>query len=374
MADDKDDKTEEATARKLSDARKRGEIVYSQEAATWIMLAAGAMALSMLGPQMMRAIGNLAIGFFAHASTIPTDGDSLRDLYLGIGLKVGAALGMFFLVLAIAAIAARLVQDVPTWAPEKLKPSLEKLDPIKGLGRILGPAAWGNFAKAALKLGLVGAAGAWALWPRDSSLSTQPLRDLSTFWEMAQQRTMAMLGALIAAFAVIAAADYFFTRQSYMKRMRMSRHEIKEEFRQAEGDPHVLAKLKQIRGERGRRRMMAAVPTATVVVTNPTHYAVALKYEQDKGGAPLCVAKGVDEVALRIREAAAGAEVPIVEDPPLARALYASAEIDEAIPRAHYEAVAKVIGVVMRLAAQKRSRRSPQTTTGQGRVNPNRPT
>ena len=149
---------------------------------------------------------------------------------------------------------------------------------------------------------------------------------------------------------------------------------MKKEFRQAEGDPHVLAKLKQIRGERGRRRMMAAVPTATVVVTNPTHYAVALKYEQDKGGAPLCVAKGVDEVALRIREAAIGAEVPIVEDPPLARALYAAAEIDEAIPREHYEAVAKVIGVVMRLAAQKRSRRSPQSTAGQGRVNPNRPT
>ncbi len=370
MADDKDDKTEEPTARRLDEARKRGEIVYSQEVATWIMLAAGAMAMSMLGPQMARAIGNLAIGFLAHASTIPVDGASLQDLYLGLGIKVGAALGMFFLVLAVAGIAARMVQDMPTWAPERLKPSLEKLDPIKGFGRIFGPSAWGNLGKSALKLVVVGTALVWALWPRDSSLSTQPMRDLATFWEMAQQRTMAMLGALIAAFAVIAVADYVLTRQSYMKRLRMSRHEMKEEFRQAEGDPQVKAKLKQIRGERGRRRMMAAVPTATVVVTNPTHYAVALKYEQGKDGAPLCVAKGVDEVALRIREAATGAEVPIVEDPPLARALYASAEIDETIPREHYEAVAKVIGVVMRLAAQKRARRQP----GQGRINPNRPT
>jgi flagellar biosynthetic protein FlhB len=370
VADDKDDKTEEPTAKKIEDARKRGEIIYSQEVTSWIMLAAGAMALSMLGPQMMRAIGNLSIGLLSSAGSVPVDGETLRDLYLGLGIKVGAALGMFFLVLAIAAIASRMVQDAPTWAPEKMKPSLEKLDPVKGLGRVFGPSAWGNFAKAALKLVVVGAAGIWALWPQDSALSTQPMRDLSTFWEMAQQKTMAMLGALIAAFAVIAVADYFFTRQAYMKRMRMSRHEMKEEFRQAEGDPHVRAKLRQIRGDRARRRMLAAVPGATVVVTNPTHYAVALKYEQGKSGAPLCVAKGVDEVALRIREAATEAEVPIVEDPPLARALYASAEIDEAIPREHYEAVAKVIGVVMRLAAQKRIRRQP----GQGRINPNRPT
>lgn len=371
MADDKDDKTEEPTARRLDEARKKGEIVYSQEAATWIMLAAGAMTLSMLGPQMMRAIGELSIGFLANASAIPADGQSLRDLFAGLGLKIGAALGMFFLIMAVAAVVARMVQDAPTWAPERLKPSLEKLDPVKGLGRILGPAAWGNFAKGILKLVIVGSAGAWALWPRDSSLETTPLRDLSTFWELAQQRTMALLGALIAAFAVIAVADYFFTRQSYMKRMRMSRHELKEEFRQTEGDPQVKAKLKQVRGERARRRMLAAVPGATVVVTNPTHYAVALKYEQGKTAAPLCVAKGVDDVAQRIREAATGAEVPIVEDPPLARALYASAEIDEAIPREHYEAVAKVIGVVLRLAAQKRARRRPQPNA-QGRINPNR--
>ncbi len=373
MAEDADDKTEEPTAKKLEDARKRGEIIYSQEAATWIMLAAGAMALSLLGPQIMRAIGNLSVGFLSNAHEIPADGDSLIDLYFQLGIKVGAALAMFFLILIVAAIAARLVQDQPTWAPEKMKPSLSKLDPVKGFARVLGPSAWGNFAKAIAKLLLVGAAGAWALWPNDASLANQATRDLSVFWELVQERLSVMLGALIAAFTFIAAADYFFTRQAYMKRMRMSRHELKEEFRQAEGDPHVRAKLKQLRGERARKRMMAAVPTATVVVTNPTHYAVALKYEQGKDGAPRCVAKGVDEVALRIRTAATDAEVPIVEDPPLARALYASAEIDEAIPREHYEAVAKVIGVVLRLAAQRRGRRAP-VNPQQGRVNPNRPT
>jgi flagellar biosynthetic protein FlhB len=151
-----------------------------------------------------------------------------------------------------------------------------------------------------------------------------------------------------------------------MDRLKMSRHEMKEEFRQQEGDPLVRAKLRQVRGERARRRMMAKVKDATVVVTNPTHYAVALQYEAGKTGAPVCLAKGVDEVAFRIREAAEEAKVPIVEDPPLARALYASADLDSAIPREHYEAVAKVIGYVMRLAAQKRSQRA--------RINPNRRT
>jgi flagellar biosynthetic protein FlhB len=146
--------------------------------------------------------------------------------------------------------------------------------------------------------------------------------------------------------------------------MRMSRQEMKEEFRQQEGDPLVRARLRQLRGERGRKRMMANVPGATVVITNPTHYAVALKYEAGGTGAPLCVAKGVDDVALRIREVAEEANVPIVEDPPLARALYASADVDETIPREQYEAVAKIIGLVMRLAAQKRGRRA--------RFNPNR--
>jgi flagellar biosynthetic protein FlhB len=158
---------------------------------------------------------------------------------------------------------------------------------------------------------------------------------------------------LASAAAIIAAVDYVFTRQSYMKRMRMSRREIKEEMRQQDGDPMVKAKLRQIRNERSRRRMMQSVPEASVVITNPTHYAVALKYEQGETPAPICLAMGVDAVAQRIRELAKEHDIPIVEDPPLARALFATAELDQPIPKEHYEAVAKVIGFVMRLARRK---------------------
>jgi flagellar biosynthetic protein FlhB len=142
-----------------------------------------------------------------------------------------------------------------------------------------------------------------------------------------------------------------------MSRMRMSKEEIKEEFKNTEGDPHVKARQKQIRAERARRRMMQAVPKATVVVMNPTHYAVALKYVQGEDDAPLCVAKGLDALALKIREVAEEHKVPVIEDPPLARALYASVEIDEMIPPAHYEAVAKIIGFLMKQSRRRATAR-----------------
>ena len=154
--------------------------------------------------------------------------------------------------------------------------------------------------------------------------------------------------------AVMAVLDYVLQRYRFLQRNRMSKQEIKEEYRQTEGDPAVKAKVKQIRIERSRRRMMAAVPQATVVIMNPTHYAVALKYESGKMAAPVCVAKGVDALALKIREVAEEHDVPVIENPPLARALYATVEIDEPVPAEQYKAVAQVIGYVMKLTGKIR--------------------
>jgi len=158
--------------------------------------------------------------------------------------------------------------------------------------------------------------------------------------------------ATLAAMMVIAGADYMFQRFQFTKRNKMSKQEVKEEFRQTEGDPVVKGRIRQIRMERAKRRMIAEVPKATVVITNPTHYAIALKYESGKTQAPVCVAKGVDALALRIRDKAKEHNVPVVENPPLARALYATVEVDEAIPVEHYKAVAQVIGYVMKLAGK----------------------
>jgi flagellar biosynthetic protein FlhB len=157
-----------------------------------------------------------------------------------------------------------------------------------------------------------------------------------------------LFGAVVAALAVIAGADYLFQYRQWFQRQKMSLQEIKEEFKQTDGDPHIKAKLRQLRQERGKKRMMAAVPKASVVITNPTHYAIALQYDRGMN-APLCVAKGKDLIALKIREVAAEHGVPVVENPPLARALHATVEVDREITPEHYKAVAEVIGYVMRL-------------------------
>jgi flagellar biosynthetic protein FlhB len=212
-----------------------------------------------------------------------------------------------------------------------------------------------NLGKGLLKIGIVGAAVWTQVWPERNALESvlgQSPADVAG--DMSHLLFKVLMAALVA-LAVIAAADYFLQRFQFMQRNRMSKQEIKEEYRQSEGDPAVKAKIRQLRVERSRRRMIAAVPEATVVIMNPTHFAVALKYESGKMAAPVCVAKGVDAIALRIRAVAEDHDVPVVENAPLARALHASVEVDQPIPAEHYKAVAQVIGFVMRLNGQMRS-------------------
>jgi flagellar biosynthetic protein FlhB len=240
-----------------------------------------------------------------------------------------------------------------------MSPKLDKLNPIEGFKRVYGKAAVAAFTKSLAKLVLVGSVLTWVLWPHDGALENMSLLDPAAILGYIQSKVAALMLALASCAAVLAAVDYVFTRQSYMERMKMSRREIKEEMRQSDGDPMVKAKLRQIRNERSRKRMLANVPKASVVITNPTHYAVALRYEAGETVAPICLAMGVDAVAARIREVAEEHNIPLVEDPPLARALFATAEIDQPIPKEHYEAVAKVIGFVMRMARRRgRGRRT----------------
>lgn len=358
MAADDDDKTEEPTQRRLDQAREKGDIVYSAEVgAALSLVAATAIVAFMSGPiasQLTHALG----GFLATPDQFASDPASLRAIALEIIIKLMAVFGLAALALAGAGVAARYVQDRPTFTAEKMTPKIEKLNPIEGFKRVFGKQAVASFAKSLAKLVLVGAVLVWVLWPKDAELENMSLLDPAALLPFIKERVVAMLIALASAAGLLAAVDYVFTRQSYMKRMRMSRREIKEEMRQSDGDPMVKAKLRQIRMERSRKRMMANVPKASVVITNPTHYAVALRYEPGETAAPVCLAMGVDAAAQRIREVANEHDIPIVEDPPLARALFATAEIDQPIPKEHYEAVAKVIGFVMRLARRRGRRRS----------------
>lgn len=349
-----DDKTEEPTQKRFDDARKRGEIVYSSEVGVAFSLFAVTMIASFMAAPMAGDIGAAMRGALSNAHALPTDGRALMSLYAEIGARMLSAVGMAALALVVAGIAARFVQDQPAWSAKRLEPKLERLNPFEGAKRVFGKQAAGAFAKTLLKFTIVGVAVTWSLWPRDGTLENLPTLDVAAIGPLMRERAISLLIACTCAAAGIAVIDYVFTRQAHHKRLRMTRHELKEEFRQSDGDPQVKAKLRQIRQERAKKRMMASVPTATVVIMNPTHYAVALKYDRETSPAPMCVAKGVNEVALRIREVAEENGVAIVEDPPLARALYAAADIDETIPREHFEAVAKVIGYVLRLADRRR--------------------
>ena len=358
MSDQDDEKTEEPTPRKLEQAREKGDIVYSQEVGTALSLITATGIVAFMAGPISSQLAHAFIGFLAMPDQYSAQPGALEAIMGQIGLKLLAIFGMLCLALAAAGVASRYIQDKPTFTGERLTPKLEKLNPIEGFKRVFGKAAVSSFLKSLAKLGVVGAVMLWALWPKDSTLENLSMLDPAALLPYVQDRVVAMLIALASASALIAVADYVFTRQSYMKRQRMSPREIKEEFRQQDGDPMVKAKLRQIRTERSRRRMMQNVPQASVIITNPTHYAIALKYDPIETPAPICLAMGVDAVAQRIREIAQENDIPIVEDPPLARALFATAELDQPIPKDHYEAVAKVIGFVMRLARRRGRRRS----------------
>jgi flagellar biosynthetic protein FlhB len=241
-----------------------------------------------------------------------------------------------------------MLQHRLVWSGESLKPSFNKISPASGLKRIFGKQAAANFAKGIFKLVALGSVMTAILWPERHRLESMVALDPAAIMGMITSLAMKLLGSVVAMLAVVAIADYFFQYRTWFERQKMSLQEMKQEFKQSEGDPHIKGRLRQLRHARMKKRMMSAVPKASVIITNPTHYAVALSYERGMS-APICVAKGVDQIALKIREIAKAHDIPIVENVPLARALHATVEIDQEIPVEHYHAVAEVIGYVMGL-------------------------
>jgi flagellar biosynthetic protein FlhB len=251
-------------------------------------------------------------------------------------------------MLALAALVGSVIQHRPVWSAEALTPKFSKISPAAGLGRLASKQTLANFAKGLVKLGVFGAVIGALLWPERFRLEGLVTVDPAAILAITHVLAIKMLGTVVAMLAVVAALDYFFQYRQWFERQKMSVAELKEEFKQTDGDPAVKGKIRQIRQNRMRKRMMAAVPTASVVITNPTHYAVALRYERGMN-APICVAKGVDLIARKIREVAIEHGIPVVENPPLARAVHATVEIDQEVQPEHYKAVAEVIGYIMRL-------------------------
>jgi flagellar biosynthetic protein FlhB len=349
MADEGDeDKTEDPTQKRLDEALERGDVVKSQELNTWFVIAGGTLIMSTfsgsIGAGILAPLRNL----IANSWMIHTDGPGLLALAQSLAYAVVAAIGLPLLMLALAAIAGNMLQHRLVWSAEQLKPKLSKISPASGAKRIFGKQAAVNFAKGLFKLAALGAVMTAILWPERERLESLVRFDPTVLLGVTSSMTVHLLGAVVAMLAVVAIVDYLFQYRQWYERQKMSVQEMKEEFKQSEGDPHVKGKIKQLRQARMKKRMMAAVPKASVIITNPTHYSVALSYERGMS-APVCVAKGVDNIAFKIREIARAHDVPIIENVPLARALYATVEIDAEIPVEHYHAVAEIIGYVMGL-------------------------
>ncbi len=351
---DPESKTEEATPRKLAEARKKGDVAKSPDVAAALSLAGAAAVVLMSGGWFATSMAEQLLPFIAAPHTM------IGGLETGAGVEIGAValwavapfLGVVMLATILGGVGGNVAQSGLIFTAEKLKPDWSKVNPMAGFKRIFGPDGLVQFIKTLLKLIAVGVICWLVLKPHLRELENMAAMPPAMILPTARDLAVALMMSTIIFLAFTAGADILWQKFRFAERMKMSKEELKEDYKQSEGDPHVKAKLRQIRAQRSRQRMMQNVPTATVIVTNPTHYSVALRYEPGDA-APICVAKGVDALAMRIREVGREHNVPIVENVPLARALYAAVDIDETIPREHFEAAAKVIGFVL----QKRKKR-----------------
>lgn len=361
MAEERDDsqRTELPTQKRLQDAEARGDVVQSGDISAWLVLAAATLLIALWGSSTASGLRQLMTGFLAQSHTFALNHKTAGGLVEGLGIQLLVVLAVPLGLLLAVGVGAHWVQHKPVLSLEKLKPELSRLSPLKGLERLFGRAALVAFFKGLLKTAAAATAVVLVLWPARNEIAALIAMPVAALLPWAQGLTTKILIAALAVLAMIALADYGFQYFERLRRLKMTRQELRDEFKQSEGDPAIKSRLKQIRAERSRKRMMAAVPKAAVIITNPTHYSVALAYDQGKMAAPVCVAKGVDTIALKIREIGAEHNVPIVENVALARALYASVEVDETIKPEHYKAVAQVIGFVMRL--KNKAARRPVT-------------
>ncbi|HIJ38521.1 MAG TPA: flagellar biosynthesis protein FlhB [Rhodospirillaceae bacterium] len=350
MAEDDDSKTERPTDRRLSRAREEGDIPQSQEIKTVAMLLAITVVVWLMVPMMMGRLKAYLANFLERADSIRVGSEQelaelLGHLAANVGLVLLMPLGFLFLV----GLSSSISQTGWTISTRKLVPDLGKINPLAGFGRMFSLQAVMELAKSMAKLAVVAILCGMILRPRIKELEHLPAMEMPAILEFIHNLLVHLLLAVVLVMVVIAASDWAYQRFNFMKKLRMTKQEVKDEHKQTEGDPKVKSRIRALRLQRARNRMMAAVPKADVVVTNPTHYACALRYDADSMTAPLLVAKGQNLVALKIREIAEEHKVPIVENPPLARALFATVEIDAEIPPEHYKAVAEVISYVLRL-------------------------
>ncbi|NDE90112.1 MAG: flagellar biosynthesis protein FlhB [Alphaproteobacteria bacterium] len=351
MAEEDDDsqKTEDPTAKRLSDAREQGNLPISRDVATWTLLLGIVMCVAALFPTLGHQMMMPLTAILEKAGEMRLDNGGYQSVYGYILGAFGPMVMAIICLLMLMGIIGWLVQTGLMFNPGLLKLKWERLDAIAGFKRLFSVNSLVELLKSIGKILVVGSVASILITPifyHTESMTGISNDDLiGTTYNLSSH----IIFSVFLVFTLIAFIDLVYQRFTYHKNMRMTKQEVKDENRQSEGDPHVKGRLRQIRTEKARKRMMAAVPKADVIITNPTHYAIALQYDPMKMAAPVCIAKGADFVAQKIREVATTHKVPIVSNPPLARALFATVEVDDEVPPEHYRAVAEVISYIYRL-------------------------
>jgi flagellar biosynthesis protein FlhB len=351
MAGDDEDleKTEEPTSRRIEEAMKKGQVAFSREVVSFMLFVTLAIILVAFLPPYSKNAINFLQTFITSPEDIRISYSTFDDLMKDIVKKSTIIFFAPILLCVFMILIASLSQNGLIFSSEPLIPKLEKISVFKGLKKIFSMRSVVEFIKGVLKITALGYAVFLIFNDTKNIIIATPELGIDGVMEAFSSISFKIVIAGCILMLLVAATDFLYQRYEFMKSLRMTKQELKEEYKQTEGSPEIKAKLKQIRQERARRRMMASVPKADVVIRNPTHYAIALKYEQEDMTAPQVVALGQDLIALGIIRVAEENDVPIVTNRNLAKALYDTAELDEEIPLEHYKAVAEVIAYVYKL-------------------------
>lgn len=347
---DESQKTEQPTGKRLDEAHGQGQFAISREIHHWMMIAVTLLMLIWWVPGALRRLQGSFAAYIADSWQLPADPTALGLILIRVAQDYALTVAVPVLTFMIAGVASSILQTGWHVTFDTIMPDLGKISPLAGLKRLL---SMGNQAvellKGLLKIGVVGVVAYLALQPMMLNIEHYAGMEMAQVVSEIDRLAFRLLAGVLTVMTILAGADFVYQNYQFIQKLRMTKQEVKDEYKQTEGDPVIKGRLRQLRMERARQRMMSNVPRADVVVTNPTHFAVALKYDPTTMGAPVVLAKGVDQIALNIRKVAEENDVAVITNPPLARALYAVVEIDQEVPPEHYRAVAELITYVFKL-------------------------
>ncbi|MEF0942008.1 flagellar biosynthesis protein FlhB [Rhizobium sp. BR 362] len=345
MADeDKDSKTEKPTEKKLRDTMEKGNVPHSKEATLFASMLATVIYVTFFLPGRIGRMGEVLRDLFEKPDQWQLEtGPDVISLFVRIGWEVGNLLLPAIVLFFVFGIGSSLFQNLPTPVLDRIQPQFSRISPVAGWGRIFSTSGLVEFGKSLAKIFVVGIIMFFVLRGQFFHAIDSLVSDPQTIFVRLSTIIQRILTIVLLATAIVAIGDVLWTRYHWVDQLKMTKQEVKEEFKQSQGDPIVKSRQRSIARDRARRRMMKQVPRATLVIANPTHFAVALRYVREENDAPIVVAKGQDLIALKIREIAEANGIPVFEDPPLARSMFAQVSVDSVIPSVFYKAVAELI-------------------------------